>query len=314
MIKILCPDPKSFSNAGLNFAHQYSELVAKKLSQKEFYRCSGEYDALLIRFNNKIGEEFFGNSSKVKAIISPTTGLDHIDLDAARSHNVKVFHLRGQKRFLKGISGTAELTIGLMLALVRKIPQSFESVKDERWDPGPYRGNEISGKVMGVIGCGRLGSKVARTAVALGMKVLAYDPFLNRFPSKVSKINELSELLRKSDVITLHVPLVSETRHLIGLKEVHQMKDGVFIINTSRGAILSSKALLLGLKSEKIKAAALDVLENEHSILTSSHELIDYANNYDNLLITPHIGGATYESVEKTDLFILKKFFKSIKE
>lgn len=307
---MLCPDPLSFSRAGLDYARQNSSLVAKKLSQNEFKSCAGNYDALLIRFNQKVDADFFLNGSKIKAIISPTTGLDHIDLEAARYHNVKVFHLRGQKKFLKEISGTAELTIGLLFSLLRKIPQSFESVKEFKWDPGPYRGNEVFGKVIGIIGCGRLGSKVARTANALGMNVIVYDPYINRIPSKSSKARDLYELLSKSDVISLHVPLIPETKHLISHKEVLQMKDGVIILNTSRGAILSTEALLEGLNSGKVKAAALDVLENEHNIHDSKHSLIEYANKNDNLLITPHIGGATFESVEKTDLFILKKYFK----
>ena len=312
MTRILCPEPESFSKKGLEYASENAEVTCKSLTQKQFDNIAPDYDDLLIRFNTIIGESILNSDSKIKSIISPTTGLDHIDLEAAKRNKVKVYHLRGEKSFLKEVSGTAELTIGLMLSLLRKIPQSFEAVKKGEWEPGPFRGNEVSKKKIGVVGCGRLGVKVSRVAVALGMDVFAYDPNISRFPAGVTQINSLMKLLSKVDILTLHTPLLSDTKHLISTKEIEQMKDGVVIINTSRGSIISTQAFLDGLEKGKIKGAAIDVMEDEHSIGKTSHLLIDYANNHDNLLITPHIGGATYESVEKTDLFILKKYFSEV--
>ena len=312
MIRILCPEPESFSKKGLEYAHQNADLVSKSLSQKEFNKAAKAYDALLVRFNTVVGSTVLGLESKVKYIISPTTGLDHIDLESAKKYGIKVFHLRGQRRFLKEVSGTAELTIGLMLALLRKIPDSFEAVKRGEWDPGPFRGYEVAKKRLGVVGCGRLGVKVSRVAVALGMEVIAYDPFITRFPAGVLRVDSLMSLLSQVDILTLHVPLLPETKHLIGKKEIMQMVDGVVIINTSRGSIISTEALLEGLESKKIKGAAIDVMEGEHDVEEYGHPLISYANNNNNLLITPHIGGATYESVKKTDFFILKNFFSEV--
>ena len=232
---------------------------------------------------------------------------------ALKKYGIKVFHLRGQRRFLKEVSGTAELTIGLMLAVLRKIPQSFTAVKSNSWLPGPYRGNEVAGKTIGIVGCGRLGSKVARVAVALGMNVIAYDPYISRFPAAVISKKSLQCVLKESDIITLHVPLLPDTRYMIDSKEITQMKDSVVLLNTSRGSIIATQPFLDGLKSGKIAAAALDVIEGEHEIESSSHPLIQYASEHNNLLITPHIGGATFESVEKTDLFILDKYFRELK-
>jgi len=313
MIRMLCPEPENFSIKGLDYANKSAKFTCKSLTQRQFDKIASNYEALLIRFNTIVSESILTGDSKVKYIISPTTGLDHIDIKAAKINKVKVYHLKGQKRFLKGVSGTAELTIGLMLSLLRKIPQGFESVKEGKWNPGSFRGNEVSKKKIGVVGCGRLGAKVSRVAVALDMDVFSYDPYISRFPTGVKQINSLNELLSMVDILTLHIPLSSETKHLISIKEVELMKTGVVIINTSRGSIISTKPLLGGLKKGKIKSAAIDVMENEHSIKKCGHELIDYANKNDNLLITPHIGGATYESVEKTDLFILKKYFSDIK-
>ena len=313
MIRMLCPEPASFSISGLEYASKKCELTALSLTSAQFEEQASSYDSILLRFNTKITSSILTPSSKIKAIISPTTGLDHIDMDIAQKSGVKIFHLKGEKKFLKGISGTAEHTIGLMLSLMRKIPQAYEAAKNNIWIPGPYRGNEVARKTLAIVGCGRLGSKVARIGVALDMKVIAYDPYIKRFPSRVEVRKTLSDVIKDADILSLHVPLNSQTNHMISYDEINQLKDGVVIINTSRGSIISTEALLKGLETRKIAGAALDVLENEHSIGKFLRPLIKYANNHDNLLITPHIGGATYESVENTDRFILDKYFSDTK-
>jgi len=307
--RILCPEPSSFSAAGLDFARLYASVSSREMGQKEFEREASAYDVVLVRFNTLVGEEVM-QGGHLKAVLSPTTGLDHIDLDAARRHKVRVYHLRGQTKFLKKVSATAELTVALILAIERHLPQAFEAVKRCCWHPGPFRGREVSGKTLGVIGCGRLGSKVARVSLALGMRVVVFDPHIQRLPAGVERAPSLHHLLEHSDVITLHVPLGPETRHMIGRQELDRLKAGAVLINTSRGAIVDSQALLVALKAKKLSAAALDVIEDEDLVVQGRHSLIDYARDHDNLLITPHIGGATFESVEKTDLFILSRYFK----
>jgi D-3-phosphoglycerate dehydrogenase len=280
------------------------------MGQVEFESEAPGYDAVLVRFNRRVGKRLI-QGSRLKAILSPTTGLDHIDLEAARRHKVCVYHLRGQKRFLRNVPATAELTIALMLAAIRNLPQAVDSVKQGRWQPGPFRGREVFGKTLGIIGCGRLGSKVARVGRALGMRVLVFDPYIQRLPAGVERALSLRSVLECSDVVSLHVPLRTETRHLIGRQEFELLKFGAVLINTSRGAIVESEALLIALQTGKISAAALDVIENEVQVeQMSQHPLVDYARQHSNLLITPHIGGSTFESVEKTDLFILRRYFK----
>ena len=313
-IKILCPEPSSFSQKGLDYARSFSQLTAKTLTQSEFEKIAPQFDAILVRFNTKVGTSILKKESNIKAVISPTTGLDHIDTKSAKSLGVKVFHLQGERRFLKTINGTAELSVGLMLAVMRNIPQSYAAVKDGVWDTGPFRGNEVAGKTLGIIGCGRLGSKVSRTAVSLGMNVVAYDPNISRFPAGVSSKRTQSKVFSEADVISLHVPLLPKTKHMIADREINQMKNGVVIINTSRGAIIETSALLNGLKQGKVSAAAVDVMEDEHLQLGNQHPLVKYACEYENLIITPHIGGATFESVERTDLFILKKYEKETRK
>lgn len=309
-MRILCPEPTSFSSAGLDFARRHATVTAGEMGQAEFECEAPGYDAVLVRFNTRVGEQLM-RGGHLKAVLSPTTGLDHIDLEAALRHKVRVYHLRGQKSFLKQVSATAELTVTLMLAVLRNLPQAFEAVKQGQWEPGPFRGREVAGKTLGIVGCGRLGSKVARVGRALGMRVVTFDPYVQRLPAGVERTLSLQSLLERSDVVSLHVPLMPETRYMIGGREFDQFKVGAVLINTSRGTIVDGDALLDALRTKKLSAAAVDVLEDEGQIVHHRrHSFIDYARENANLLITPHIGGATVESVEKTDLFILSRYFK----
>ncbi len=311
MKRILCPEPDSFSTKGLALAASRAELVATHMTQAEFEEAAPGFDAALVRFNTRIRVELLHKAPRLRAILSPTTGLDHIDMAAAHRLGVSVFHLRGQKRFLKTVSATAELTVALMLAAMRKLPAAMEATRGGQWDPAPFRGREVAGKVLGIVGCGRLGSKVARVGVALGMQVRVCDPQVRRLPTGATAVATLQQLLAEADVLSLHVPLMRETVHMIGAPELGLMKRASVLVNTSRGAIVETTALLEALRSGHLATAAVDVIEDEEKILRGlDHPLIEYARGHDNLLITPHIGGATYESVEKTDAFILNRYFK----
>lgn len=310
MIRIICPEPSSFSDSGLSFASKYATLFAREMEQAEFDFEAPNYDAALVRFNTHVGENVM-LGSVLKAVLSPTTGLDHIDFEAARRHKVRVYHLRGQKKFLRQVSATAEFTVALMLAVFRNLSQAVKAVNQRRWQPGPLRGRELYGKTLGIVGCGRLGSKVARICRAFGMRVIIFDPFISRLPIGAERSASLQSLLGQSDIVSLHVPLLKETRHMISSREFGYFKTGAVLINTSRGAIIDSESLLIALQTKKLSAAALDVLDDEGLVIQQGrHLLLDYAKDHDNLLITPHIGGATFESVEKTDLFILERYFK----
>jgi len=312
-MKVLCPEPDSFSELGISALRRLFRVEAKSLTQKEFEELAPNFEILLIRFNTLINEKVLNDKSKVKYILSPTTGLDHIDFSLVEKFNIKVFHLKGQKRFLKKISGTAELTIGLLISISRKIPQSFSSVKKGLWEPYSYRGNELFEKKIGIIGLGRLGRKVAKVCNAFGMEVYGFDPYLKQRPASVKICNKLEDILKNSDYVSLHLPLNKQTKHLITIQEMQKMKENAFLINTSRGSIIKTEDLIYALKNRIIKGAALDVVEDEWSILKGiESKIISYARNNENLILTPHIGGATFESVERTDLFIIERFFSSI--
>ncbi len=311
--KILCPDPDSFSVKGKEFAKKYSNADFVKLKQFEFEKKAPFYDAVLIRFNYKVGKSILYNNSNLKAILSPTTGLDHIDMELAKRKRVSVFHLKNKYNILNKLNATSELAITLMLNLLRNFSQATASVKLGYWNGSRYRGYELNKKILGIIGFGRLGKKVAKYGKAFGMNVIFYDPYIKNIPKKYKKINSHLDLLKLSDIVSIHVPLNKETTNLIDKKELSQLK-GSYLINTSRGKIVNTKELLLALQNKSLKGAALDVLDNEHDIINNyQNKLIEYSKLNSNLIITPHIGGATFESVEKTDLYILRKYFKSKK-
>ena len=309
MIRMLCPTPDNFSKKGLDLASRKVDFTAKKISQIQFDEMAPDYESVLVRFNTNVSKQVMGKGGRLKYILSPTTGLDHIEMDYAESKGIKIYHLRGEKSFLKGVSATSEHTMCLMTALMRMLPAAFDSVKNGEWASERFQGNELCGKLLGIVGCGRLGSKVARIALAFGMRVIAYDPGVRRLPAKVEREPRLGALLKKVDVLSLHVPLTRETKHMIDSKKLRLMKKGSFLVNTSRGDIICSDALLKYLENGHLKGAALDVIEGERQGAIKRHPLVKFSRKNSNLLITPHMGGSSVESIEKTDLYVLNKFF-----
>ena len=314
MFKVLCPEPESFSKEGLDFASNIFTLTAKTMAQDLFESNLKCFDGILIRFNTKISKKLLSKNKNIRFILSPTTGLDHIDVEYCKRKKIKIYHIKNDIAFLKQLPGTAELTFGLILSLIRKIPSAFESVKNENWEVGPFRGLELSDKTIGILGFGRLGKKVAKIALSFNMKVIFFDPFKSYKSKKIKKINDLNKFLKAVDILSLHLHLNKNTHHLIGERELSLLKKDSIIINTSRGSIIDNLALLKFLEQSRIKGAALDVLEDEESIINKKdNPLINYSMSNNNLIITPHLGGATYESVRKSDQYILQKFLNKNK-
>jgi D-3-phosphoglycerate dehydrogenase len=286
----------------------FAQLDTITLSQDEFAARSVNYEALMVRLQLRVTGEMITNSPNLKAIFSPTTGLDHIDVHVARSCNVAVFSLQGENAFLRTVHSTAEHTFALLLSLIRNIPSAVEAVKQNRWEPYRHRGYELKGRTLGIIGCGRLGIMVAKFGHAFGMHVLGYDPYIKRFPKSVRRCATLDALLHESEILSIHVPLNETTMRMIDARELALLPRGAFLVNTSRGAVVDEHALIDSLEQEHLAGAAVDVLTDEHLIVTTGHPLIEHAKTHSNLLITPHIAGDTWEAVEKTDMFVIDKF------
>ena len=250
-----------------------------------------------------IHKHCLGLVANLKIIVSPTTGLDHIDLEECERRGITVLSLQGEPEFLRGIPATAEHTWALLLALVRRIPWAFDSVKEFRWDRNGFVGTELKGKVLGILGMGRVGTQVAAYGRAFQMEVIFNDEAPRDFGGSRNSV----ALFKESDILSIHLPLTARTRGVVGPALLSSMKSGSFLINTSRGHIVDEDALLEALESGHFLAgAALDVLPGELQGIEASR-LVQYAREHDNLLITPHLGGATYESMEKTQWFMLNK-------
>ncbi len=314
-LRILLAEKSSFSARGIQALAEIAPTDAFDLSQDQLAQAVGGYPILVIRLGLEVDERVLAGGDRLVAIGTPTTGLDHIDVQSAGQRGIAVLSLKGERPFLDQVFATAEHTFALLLSLIRRIPSAFEAVKRYEWRRDLYRGSELNGKALGIIGCGRLGSMVAHYGVAFGMQVLVYDPYQASLPNEVKSCGALPDLLEQSDVISVHVPLNDETRGMLGAAQFACMRPGSVLVNTARGAVIDEPALLRALESGRLAGAALDVLCEEHNLAESrSHKLVEYARSHENLIITPHIGGATQESVEKADLFLANKIKNFIKD
>jgi len=273
------------------------------LDENDIKRRIGGYDGLIVRLKTNIGKEIMQKGKKLLFIASATTGLDHIDLKSAKRRGIKVISLSGEKKFLRNIYATAEYAFGLILAVTRNIPAAFSGVKNKQWDRYKFIGTELHGKTLGIVGYGRVGKMVSGYAKSFGMKVIACEKGETVLEKHVERAG-LNELLRKSDIVSIHLPLNNETFGIFNKSAFKKMKRSSCLINTSRGEVLDEKALLWALKNRRIKGAALDVVSGERNNTKERSVLEKYAGKVNNLIITPHIAGATFESMEKTEVFI----------
>ena len=270
-----------------------------------------EYDIVWFRLGHQIKKGDLKGSIKTKYIVTPVTGLTHIDTEAAEKKGISIISLKGEFEFLKEVRATAEHTLGLALSLLRKIPFAFQSVLQGKWDRDLFRGAEIYKKTVGIVGMGRLGQIVAEYFNAMGASIIYYDRNKKIKIPLYTQAPDMDFLLERSDIVSLHISFEKENIGFFSVNYFSKMKTSAFFINTSRGELVDEKALLDVLVNRKIAGAALDVIRDEFSF-TGTHPLIKYARHHDNLILTPHIGGNTFESFEKTEMFIAKKLIKEI--
>jgi len=267
-------------------------------------------DALLdASMKVQITNEMLRNAKKLKIIACATTGSDHIEREELEKRSIPVRTLKEDRDLLLNLTPAAELSWALLMACARKLPAAFHHVKSGQWVREQFPGIMLRGKRMGIIGCGRLGGWIGRYALAFGMEVLGYDPYVDPLPDGFTRVT-LEELVRTSDFVSVHVHLSEETRGLVSRKYFEMMKPGIVFVNTSRGAVIDEKALLEGLESGRVGAAGLDVLEGEPDI--HQHPLVAYSRTHDNLMITPHCGGFSPDAVQLVCAHSAKKIIKAL--
>ena len=292
MPKVLISDKLSLKAEKIFIERGIEVDVITGLEKDELIKIIDKYHGLAIRSSTKVTQKVLDAASNLKVVGRAGIGVDNVDIPYATSKGVAVMNTP----FGNAIT-TAEHTISLIMSLVRNIPQANESTHQGKWEKSKYMGTEITGKTLGVIGCGNIGSIVADRALGLKMKVLAFDPFLTEEKAldlKVKKV-DLEELLSFSDIITLHVPMTDQTANIINKDTLEKCKDGVRIVNCARGGLVDEKALKRFIEKGKVAGAAIDVYEIEpakESIFFDMEEVI----------CTPHLGASTLEAQENDAL------------
>ena len=252
-------------------------------------------DAVIVRSSTRITRAALAQADRLKVIGRAGVGVDNIDVEAATERGVAVLNAPSGNTI-----SAAELAFALLLALVRSVPRADQSMKSGEWDRKSFNGSELYGKTLGLIGAGRIGSEVARRARAFGMRVLCYDPFLtpDRAAALEIELATLTDVLKRSDVISLHVPLTEATANMISDGEFELVKPGAYLVNAARGGVVNETALARALQEKKLAGAALDVFEQEP--LPADHPL----RTAPNIVLTPHLGAATAEAQQNVALEI----------
>jgi D-3-phosphoglycerate dehydrogenase len=306
---ILITEPKDYSKKALEIYKLLGKVYfSPELSAGEKKSVLEKTNIIAIGLSLQIDKKLIDSMPNLKIIASPTTGLNHIDIKHARKKGIKIISLRGRKGFLRKVPSTAEETFALVLSLVRNIPWAFDYVKDGGWNRLEWRGHQLMDKTIGLLGFGRLGRIVARYAKAFNMKIIVCDPNVSEAFMKSRGVKKVSidELFKKSDIVSLHVLLTDKTHNLITEKYLKMMKPSAYLINTARAELIEKGILEKALKNKWISGAGVDVMWDEEGdgshLKTSS--LLDYAKKNKNLIILPHIGGATFEAMEATQEFI----------
>ena len=315
-MKIVIIESKDFSKHALQLLSELGTVILLDVqNENSLQDAIKDADVLFVRLQYYISSKIIDVATQLKYILTATTGLDHIDVNYFESKGGEVVSLKGEYDFLSSIPSTAEHTWGLILALIRNIPKAFEDVKKGFWRRDLFKGNNLKGKRIGLLGLGRVGSQVAKYAEAFEMKIGFYD--CKRKDKEIyKKFNNPEDLFSWADIISIHIPLNIENIHFVNKKLLDQVKSKTVLINTSRGAIIDELYLCELIEKKAIKGYAADVLEDEINSKNKIEieKLVVLAKENYNVILTPHIAGATYESMELTEEFIVEKFYKKIKK
>lgn len=263
------------------------------MDEDELVKTIADFHVTVVRGATKITRRIIESASNLELIIRAGIGLDNIDLEAAQEKGIQVANTPAATSI-----SVAEHTFGLMLAAVRNHGKANLSMKEHRWEKKVLSGTELYGKTLGIVGAGRIGQEVAKRALAFGMTVIAYDVIEIKTDVDIKQVS-FDELLAQSDIISLHLPLTDQTKHMISNQEFEKMKDGTIIINAARGGTIDESALLQALQAEKVRAAAVDVFEKEPP---DDFSLIDHPN----VIATPHIGAAAKEGQKRAGMEVVE--------
>jgi D-3-phosphoglycerate dehydrogenase len=274
------------------------------ISLEEVKQKIVDYEGIIIRSKFFVDESFLQNAPKLKFIGRAGAGLDLIDIEACKKRKIEIFAANEGNRI-----AVAEHLIGMLLCLFNNILKSNNEIKNSLWKREENRGEELFGKTVGIIGYGNNGEATASRLIAFGCKILAYDKFRYGFGNQFVKESTLDEIYREADILSLHIPLTTETNKMFDKEFFERFEKNIYFCNVARGELVVQNDLVEALKSGKIKGACLDVMENEKLNKLSEDQQIsfDYLKNQDNVILTPHIAGWTFESYNRINTVLKDK-------
>jgi D-3-phosphoglycerate dehydrogenase len=298
--KVLVADAISEKGVGELASGGLLDVTVKTgLKEDQLIEIIGDYSALVVRSQTKATARVIEAAKQLKVIGRAGVGVDNVDVDAATKRGIIVMNTPGGNTI-----STAEHAFSLMVATARNIAQADASMRAGKWDRKSFEGVELYNKTLAILGMGRIGTEVARRAIAFGMRVLAYDPYLSASRARslqVELVESLDEIVPQADFITLHMPLTQETRHMLDKERLAKTKKGVRIVNCARGGLIDEAALIEALRSKHVAAAALDVFEEEPPAADAEVRKVP------NLVLTPHLGASTAEAQEGVGIEIAEQ-------
>ncbi len=303
MKKVLVADP--VSRDGLDILRSGSDIevvVKDDISPEDLLKEIEQYDAIIVRSRTKVTREVIEAGERLKVIARGGVGLDNIDQETAKESGIKVVNTPEASS-----ASVAELTLGLCFALARHIPRAHSTTAAGKWEKKALKGVELGGKILGIVGLGRIGRELAKRAIGIGMTVIGSDPYLDQEALKGTGIElvGLARVLQESDFISLHMPLTMETKGLIGVSELDMMKPTAYLVNCARGGVVDEEALCKCLTEGRIAGAAIDVYEKEPPVGSPLLEL-------GNVVLTPHIAASTVDGQKRVSIEVAKKVLESL--
>lgn len=291
----------------------YEVDLRKETPKEELEKIISQYQVVVIRSATTLTKELIEKGTSLKLIVRAGAGVDNIDVKAASAKGIPVMNTASANSL-----AAAEMTIALLFAMFRQIPQAHYSLSQQKWERATFKGLEVTGKTLGVVGLGNIGRIVCEKALGLGMRVVGYDPTIKSFsqlPQHLAKsdetfnlVTQVEEVLKMSDVVSLHIPKTPETANMLNEKTLGMMKTGSYLINCARGGIVDEKAVIAALDSGKLAGAAFDVFEKEPPVFPNAL----FENK--KIIFTPHLGASTVEAQERVAVTAAKQmiaFFRS---
>lgn len=311
-MKLLNLEPEYFSKDAQSLLKKHFQYVERKYTRFQLIDEIHNFNIIICRLSINFDKSLLRKAINLKCIATTTTGLNHIDLEYCKKNNIEIISLKNEKKFLKNVYSSSEHTWALLMAIYKRIPDSFNDVLNGNWNRNKFINFDLFGRNIGIIGFGRNGKKIAKYAESFGMKIFYFDKFNIISKKNYTQENKITEIFKKCEIIIITITYDETTHSLIDKNLFKLCKYKPILINTSRGEVINEKDLVNALKVNLISGYATDVLTNElDNNKLKNNTILDAAvSNKYNIIITPHIGGANFDSWGKTELFISKKIIK----